>query len=260
MRARVELSEGRAASKRAASCSIRDASTTHSAAPRAVCSTAIVEPNDEGRSRSASCLVCCAPSTKACRSAARCNGGPLRQPEPIRWRQKGSGSHCGTTKTNERAAARRSAAASSASARCTAASSTSGTNGGFTSNEPCVGVKSKNEPSVPKGASTSAKALQKRSAHALSGEAKHSRRTPNRSRISSKTAGGTAHCEPCDPKASYRTSMQKTSRRKCADEAAAARASVPLPQVPLLPTLAPIAPIAPRAGAEGDSVAARRRE
>ena len=37
-----------------------------------------------------------------------------------------------------------------------------GSNGGFASYVPRVGEKSKNEPREPKGASTSAKALQKR--------------------------------------------------------------------------------------------------
>lgn len=50
----------------------------------ALCQTAIVVPNEDGRSRSDGGRTCCAPSTKPCAAASRARGSPCRHSLLIR--------------------------------------------------------------------------------------------------------------------------------------------------------------------------------
>ena len=113
------------------------------------------------RRRSAGGRQCCAPSQNPCSAAGTIITSPRLCLLPSSASHMGTSFHAGTTTTKE---SRPPAASASSSnlRRARRRRSVSGTNGGFISNDPRVGLKSKKEPREPKGASTSGKAEQKR--------------------------------------------------------------------------------------------------
>eukprot|EP00982_Pelagococcus_subviridis_P010244 30980-Pelagococcus_subviridis.AAC.23 len=154
--------------------------TGHRRAPAVVCKKNTPVSYELTLCRSLGDRICCAPSQYPCALAGTINASPRLNALFSSAVHIGTSLHAGTTTTNDSLESLSSAVRSNFSARSAAARSTSGTNGGFISNDPRVGAKSKNDPRDPNGPSTSGNALQNRPYRAFSGDANASHPTPTR--------------------------------------------------------------------------------
>mmetsp|Transcript_10404 Transcript_10404/g.38589 ORF Transcript_10404/g.38589 Transcript_10404/m.38589 type:complete len:530 (-) Transcript_10404:168-1757(-) len=188
--------------------------TRHRAAPFVVCRKKTPVSYEETRWRSLGGRQCCAPSQKPCSVAFTTMVSPCLCLLFSRKSHIWVSFHTGTTTTKESLSSTSCAASNKRSACCAAANSVSGTNGGFISNDPRVGLNVKKLPKLPKGVSTSGNAEQNRPYRQFRGDANASHPTPSFSFKTSNAVSPSAAWYPAPAMASYLASSANMDARK----------------------------------------------